>query len=72
MKAEDEVVTSPLSRTLDIGDQHLMINVFKGALADDEWLFEVVDSQGHADISHEMYPTDQAALNAALQTIHVR
>lgn len=69
MKAEDEVVTSPLSRKLDLGDKHLMINVFKGTLADDDWLFEVVDDQGRADISTGTYATDEAALRAALNSI---
>ncbi len=49
-----------------------MINVFKGTLDDDNWLFEVIDGQGHADISPEIYATDQAALNAALQAIRGR
>jgi hypothetical protein len=72
MKQEDQVVTSPLSRALDVGEQHLVIRVFRGAFEDDDWMFEVVDSQGCADISQEMYPSDQAALDAALQAVQSR
>ena len=72
MKQEDLIVTSPLSRELDFGNQHLVISVFRGAFEDDDWLFEVIDSQGRTDISQEMYPSDQAALDAALQAIQSR
>jgi hypothetical protein len=69
MKTEDQVVTSPLSRAFDIGDHHLMINVFKGTFDDDDWFFEVVDERGRAEISDQMYGSDQAALEAALQVV---
>lgn len=72
MKAEDQVMTSALSRALDIGDHHLMINVFKGTFDDDDWFFEVVDEQGRAEISDRMYGSDQTALEAALRVIHGR
>ncbi|MBS0268948.1 MAG: hypothetical protein JSS54_08205 [Proteobacteria bacterium] len=72
MKQEDLIVTSPLSRELDVGNQHLVICVFRGAFEDDDWLFEVVDSSGRTDISQEMYSSDQAALEAALQAIQSR
>ena len=66
MKAEDKVITSPLSRAVDIGGQHLVINVYKGAFDDDPWFFEILDSHGLADISQEMYVTDRDAFDAAL------
>jgi len=72
MKQEDLIVTSPLSRELDVGNRHLVISVFRGAFEDDDWLFEVVDNNGCADISQEMYSSDQAALDAALRAIESR
>lgn len=70
MKAEDEVVTSSLSRTLDVGGKHLVINVYRGAFSDDDWFYEVVDANGHADVSEYMYDTDEDALEAALRAVH--
>lgn len=69
MNVEDEVVTSPLSRTIDINGKHLMVNVYKGAFEEDEWSFEVVQSDGHAEVSPMMYTSDRDALEAALQVI---
>ena len=70
MNVEDEVMTSPLSTALDIGNRRFTINVFKGTLKDDDWFFEVVDGQGRVEISQEMYSTDRAALDAALRVLH--
>jgi hypothetical protein len=69
MKAEDCVVTSPLSRSFDIAGKHLTITVFKGILVDDDWHFEVIDANGNKDFSDEMFETDQDALAAALRTV---
>lgn len=69
MKAEDEIVTSPLSRAIDINGKHLRVNVYKGAFEEDEWLFEVVQSDGQADVSSTMYGSDRDALDAALQSL---
>lgn len=71
MKVEDEIVTSPLSRAIDVNGKHLTVNVYKGAFDEDEWLFEVV-SDGGADVSETMYTSDRAALEAALQSIATR
>lgn len=69
MKAEDEVVTSSLSRSLDIGGKHLVINVYRGAFSDDNWFYEVVDADGHADVSEHMYNSDNDAFEAALRAV---
>lgn len=69
MKAEDEIVTSTLSRSLDIGGKHVMINVYRGAFSDDDWFYEVVDADGHTDVSEYMYDTDKDALEAALRAV---
>ncbi|MBS0250433.1 MAG: hypothetical protein JSR78_05145 [Proteobacteria bacterium] len=71
MKAEDEVVTSPLSRSLDVGGKHLMINVYRGALRDDDWFYEVVDGDGRAEVSEFMFTSDQDALDAALRALRL-
>jgi hypothetical protein len=72
MKSEDRVMTSPLSGAFNVGNRRLVINVFKGTFDDDDWFFEVVDDQGNAEISDQMYRTDQAALEAAILTIRTR
>jgi hypothetical protein len=46
-----------------------MVNVYKGAFEEDEWSFEVVQSDGHAEVSPMMYTSDRDALEAALQVI---
>jgi len=71
MKVEDEIVTSPLSRAIDVNGKHLTVNVYKGAFDEDEWLFEVI-GDGGADVSEMMYTSDEAALEAALQRIATR
>lgn len=67
MKAEDEIVTSSLSRPLVIDGKRLMINVYRGTFRDDDWFYEVVDAEGHADVSEHMYNSDNDAFEAALR-----
>jgi hypothetical protein len=70
MRDEDVVVTSPLSRDVVQDGKPLKINIYRGTYTDDDWMLEVVDAEGHSYVSDEMYMTDQAALDAAISTIH--
>jgi hypothetical protein len=69
MRAEDRVVTSPLSRSLHIHGKHMTITVFKGILLEDDWLFDVTDDEGNLNVSPDAYDTDRDALDAALRSL---
>ncbi len=69
MRAEDEVVTSPLSRTLEISGHVVRIAIYRGTQRDDDWMLEVVDETGVANVSNETYSTDRAALDAAINSL---
>jgi hypothetical protein len=71
MKTEDEVVLSPLSRTMDMGGRSMEIHIFRGTRDDDDWMLEVIDNAGCATVSSETYSTDRAALNAAIQSMSI-
>jgi hypothetical protein len=70
MKEEDEVVTSPLSQNLELAGKSLKITIYRGIYGDDGWFFEVADSDGISDVSSDMYPTAEAAFDAAMTTLH--
>lgn len=69
MKLEDEIVTSPLSCSLDIRGRRVVIKVFKGAFFEDEWLFELIEDQHTFNVSETGYRCDRDAVNAALRSI---
>lgn len=69
MEEEDEVVTSPLSRSVELEGNRLKIIIYRGKYIDDDWMLEVVDGQGRSNVSNEMYVTDQAALEAAMRAL---
>jgi hypothetical protein len=69
MKEEDEVVTSPLSRSLELDGKQLKINIYKGTYRDDDWMLEVIDGEGRSYVFNEMYLTDESALAAAMKTV---
>ena len=70
MKDEDVVVSSPLSRDFVQNGKSLKIKIYRGTYSDDDWMLEVIDAEGHSFVSNEMYVTDEAALNAAINTLH--
>ena len=43
MREEDEVVISPLSCTIDRNGKHVQINIYRGTLAGDDWICEVIE-----------------------------
>ncbi len=69
MRAEDEVVTSPLSRTLEISGHVVTIAIYRGTQLGDDWMLEVVDERGISNVFNEMYSTDHAALEAAIDAL---
>jgi hypothetical protein len=68
---EDEVLLSPLSRTMDMDGQSMKIHIFRGTRDDDNWMLEVIDNSGCATVLNETYSTDRAALSAALKYMSV-
>lgn len=64
----DDLIHSPLERTLSAGRHTLQIYIYRGA-AEPDWILEIEDEQGTSSVFDERFVTDQAALDAALQAI---
>lgn len=71
MKREDEVVISLLSRSFFADGRNVKINIYRGLEIGDEWLLEIIDSAGGITVANTMFPTDQAALDAAICELHL-
>ena len=69
MREEDEVVISPLSCTIDRNGKHVQINIYRGTLAGDDWICELIEGDEPPTVSNDMYVGDQAALEAAIESL---
>lgn len=65
---EIELVHSPLERTIERDGVTLRIRIYRSASVTD-WLLEVEDHLGGSTVWDDRFPSDQAALDAALSAI---
>ena len=62
------IVNSPLSTKIEDGNTYVDIEIYRGE-GDDFWILEVVDEIGGSTVWDDQFPTDEAALKEALDTI---
>jgi len=68
MDEEPELINSTLERQVIQGDLAVSIFIYR-AETEDTWLLEIEDHRGGSTVWDERFPTDQAALDTALQAI---
>jgi hypothetical protein len=68
MEDEYEIENSPLCRKETRDGHTVEIEIYRGENADG-WILEVVDAEGASTVWDERFPTDQAALDAVMETI---
>ena len=62
------IIVSTLSTKIEDENTYVDIEIYRGK-DDDFWILEVVDETGGATVWKDKFPTDQAALKEALNTI---
>ena len=67
MNEEIDVVMSPLCRSFESEGKTVQIDIFGDG--DGGWLLEVIDEYGNSSVWDDSFPSDQAALDEALDTI---
>lgn len=67
MNEEIDVVMSPLYRSFESEGKTVQIDIFGDG--DGGWLLEVIDEYGNSSVWDDSFPSDQAALDEALDTI---
>jgi len=67
MNDEIEIVMSPLCRSFESEGQTVQIDIFGDG--DGGWLLEVIDQFGNSTVWDDSFPSDQSALDEALDTI---
>lgn len=65
---DDEIIHSPLERTLTGEGHRLIIAIYRGA-AEPDWILEIEDELGTSTVFDERFATDQEALDTALAEI---
>ena len=65
---EPNIVTSSLSRRVDISGQTLQVCIYK-LEGTTEWSLEVVDETGSSTVWEDLFPTDDEANQEFLQTV---
>ena len=65
---EPNIVTSSLSRRVDISGQTLQVCIYK-LEETTEWSLEVVDETGSSTVWEDLFPTDDEANQEFLQTV---
>jgi hypothetical protein len=68
MNEADELITSPLARKITRDGVTVGICIYRGA-SEDGWLLEVEDQDGGSTVWDDRFPSDQAALDEAMQII---
>jgi uncharacterized protein len=66
--SDPKLIHSALSRTIREGGTEVCIDIYR--LETSDWSLEVVDETGTSTVWDDLFPTDQAALEEALKTIH--
>jgi uncharacterized protein len=64
---EIELIHSPLTRTLSAEGHTLRIEIYRGA--GERWILEIVDELGTSTVWDDLFDTDAAALEVALEAI---
>jgi len=62
------IIESPLSTKINDESTYVDIEIYRGG-DDDFWTLEVVDETGGSTVWDDKFPTDEAALKEALETI---
>jgi hypothetical protein len=63
-----KIIRSALSRTIREGGMEIRIQIYR--LETTDWSLEVVDQTGASTVRDYLFPTDQAALDEVMKTIH--
>ena len=66
--SDPKIIRSALSRTIREDGIEIRIDIYR--LETTDWSLEVVDRTGASTVWDFLFPTDQAALDEALKTIH--
>ena len=62
-----EIIHSPLCQVVRGEGTYVDIQIYRSS--DSEWSLEVIDETGASTVWDDLFPTDQSALDEALQTI---
>ncbi len=68
MEEQYELITSPLSQKVTAKALTVSLDIYRGV--DTDWTLEIVDEFGNSTVWDELFPTDQAAFNEGMRTIH--
>jgi uncharacterized protein len=66
--SDPKIIHSALSRTIRQDGTEIRIDIYR--LEATDWSLEVVDETGASTVWDDLFPTDQAAFDEALKTIH--
>jgi hypothetical protein len=66
--SDPRIIHSALSRTIREDGTEVRVEIYR--LETTEWSLEVVDATGASTVWDDLFPTDQAALDEAMKTIH--
>jgi len=66
--SDPKIIRSVLSRTIREGGIEIRIDIYR--LETTEWSLEVVDGTGASTVWDYLFPSDQAALDEVMKTIH--
>jgi uncharacterized protein len=61
------IIYSALNRTISRDGKSVELEIYRGE--NEDWILEVVDQHGNSTVWHDLFPTDQSALDEALRTI---
>ena len=67
MEDENQVVMSPLCRSVTSEGQTVRLEIYRGPQSD--WTLEAVDAFNNSTVWDDLFPTDEAALDEGLRTI---
>jgi hypothetical protein len=66
--SDPKIIHSALSRTIREAGIEIRVAIYR--LETTDWSLEVVDATGTSTVWDDLFPTDQAALDEAMKTIH--
>ena len=66
--SDPKIIHSALSRTISEDGTEIRVAIYR--LETTDWSLEVVDVTGTSTVWDYLFPTDQAALDEAMKTIH--
>ncbi len=65
--ADPQIITSSLSRVVEKDGASVDVRIYR--LENTEWSLEIVATRGTSTVWDDLFPSDEAALAAALQAI---